>query len=235
MKKNNNSNDNTLNNVISLDVVRVPATIPPAPASGVFVTAPKTAKDSTAPSTALPCATYWAGGAVGEALRPSQVRSVAADEIDWLFEHMEDEADPAVVHARAAIESWMSELSDAHQAAVAAQHCPLAWPEELPGHEDDSFALVLWLLCPSDRLSLRTNRPEQLEYRARRRLEITLERKGARALRTLIRQARWLYEEAVHAYAAVRGTAPSVLPLGSTGFASSWGESLDESALEGAA
>jgi hypothetical protein len=218
-----------------------PSTIPPAPTSGVKLRA-AIAGTTSNPSTALPCATYWAGGAAAAVtmrlgpqaqttLRPSQVLSVAADELDWLFEHTDDEADAVVVQARASIEAWMSELSDAHQAAIAAQHCPLAWPEELPGHEEDSFALVLWLLCPSDRRALRANTAEQLELRARRRLEIALEREGAGAIRALIRRARWLYEEAVRAYAEVRGRVPSVIPAGSTGFASS----LDESCFEGAA
>jgi hypothetical protein len=182
-----------------------PSTIPPAPTSGVKLRAAIAGTDTSNPSTALPCATYWAGGAAAETLRPSQVLGVAADELDWLFEHTDDEADAVVVQARASIEAWMSELSDAHQAAIAAQHCPLAWPEELPGHEEDSFALVLWLLSPSDRRSLRANTVEQLELRARRRLEIALEREGAGAIRALIRRARWLYEEAVRAYAEVRG------------------------------
>jgi hypothetical protein len=123
----------------SFDVGSAPATIPPAPVSGVFVVGRPTTKTPPRP----PCAALWLGGAAAETLHPSQILDVAADELDWLFEHTDDETDPAVVHARAAIESWLSELSDTHRAVVTAQHSPVAWPEELPGHEDDSFSLVL--------------------------------------------------------------------------------------------
>ena len=209
-----------------------PSTIPPAPTSGVKLRA-AIAGTTSNPSTALPCATYWAGGAAAAVtmrlgpqaqttLRPSQVLSVAADELDWLFEHTDDEADAVVVQARASIEAWMSELSDAHQAAIAAQHCPLAWPEELPGHEDDSFSLVLCILCPKGPRDRRFYTAAQLELRARRSLEILVEEGGPGAVRPLIRRARWLYEEAVRAYAEVRGRVPSVIPAGSTGFASSF-------------
>ena len=112
--------------------------------SGVFVVGRPTAKTPPGP----PCAALWLGGAAAETLHPSQILDVAADELDWIFEHTDDETDPAVVHARAAIESWLSELADTHWAVITAQHSPVAWPEELPGHEDDSFSLVLCILCP---------------------------------------------------------------------------------------
>ena len=226
---------NTQNNLTietSLDVVGAAETIPPAPASGVFVTRSNaTTKAPSAPSASPPCAALWLGGPAAETLHPSQVLGIAADELDWVFEHTDDETDPAVLQARAAIEGWLSELSETHQAVVAAQHCPLAWPEDLPGYEDDSLALVLWILCPRGPRDRRFYTPRQLELRARRSLAIHVEEEGPRAVRRLIRRARWLYEEAVRAYAEVRGRVPSVIPAGSTGFASS----LDESSFEGAA
>jgi hypothetical protein len=202
----------------SFDVGSAPATIPPAPESGVFVVGRPTTKTPPGP----PCAALWLGGAAAETLHPSQILDVAADELDWLFEHTDDETDPAVVHARAAIESWLSELSDTHRAAVKAHHSPVAWPDELPGHEDDSFSLVLWILCPKGPRDRRFYTAAQLELRARRSLEILVEDDGPGAVRPLIRRARWLYEEAVRAYAEVRGRVPSVIPAGSTGFASSF-------------
>jgi hypothetical protein len=211
----------TFTTEISLDVVRV-ETIPPAPASGVFASRRKTKKALPAPSSAPPCAALWLGGAAAETLHPSQVLGVAADELDWVHEHTDDESDPAVIRARAAIEGWLSELSDVHQAAITAQHSPVAWPEELPGHEADSFALVLCILCPNGPRSRRFYTPGQLELRARRSLAIVVEEKGQAGVRRLIRQARWLYEDAVRAYAEVRGRVPSVIPAGSTGFASSF-------------
>jgi hypothetical protein len=202
----------------SFDVGSAPATIPPAPASGVFVVGRPTTKTPPRP----PCAAFWLGGAAAETLHPSQILDVAADELDWVFEHTDDETDPAVVHARAAIESWLSGLSDTHRAAVTAHHSPVAWPEELPGHEDDSFSLVLCILCPKGPRDRRFYTAAQLELRARRSLEILVDEEGPGAVRPLIRRARWLYEEAVRAYAEVRGRVPSVIPAGSTAFASSF-------------
>jgi hypothetical protein len=198
----------------SFDVGSAPATIPPAPVSGVFVVGRPTTKTPPVP----PCAALWLGGAAAETLHPSQILDVAADELDWLFEHTDDETDPAVVHARAAIESWLSELSDTHRAVVSAQHSPVAWPEELSGHEDDSFSLVLCILCPKGPRDRRFYTAAQLELRARRSLEILVEEGGTGAVRPLIRRARWLYEEAVRAYAEVRGRVPSVVPRRSAAF-----------------
>jgi hypothetical protein len=218
----------------SLDVARL-ETVPPAPASGVFASRRKTKKAPPAPTSAPPCAALWLGGTAAETLHPSQVLGVAADELDWVHEHTDDESDPAVIQARAAVEGWLSELSDVHQAAIIAQHCPVAWPEGFAGHEDDSFALVLCLLCSKSDRSRRFYTPGQLELRARRSLAIVVEEKGQAGVRRLIRQARWLYEDAVRAYAEVRGRVPSVIPTGSTGFASSVDELADEPSLEGVA
>jgi hypothetical protein len=157
-----------------------------------------------------------------ELLHASQVAAVAANEIDWLYENADDETDPACVQARSAIEAWLRELSPEHQAAIALHHNPLPWPEELVGHEEDSFALVLHLLCPSGARDIRCYTPHQLALRARRRLELTLEREGTRALHALIRRARWLFVDAVRAYAEVRGRVASVVPKTSSSFASSF-------------
>jgi hypothetical protein len=125
------------------------------------------------------------------------------------------------VQARSTIEAWLRELSDEHRVAIALHHDPLPWPEELAGHEEDSFALVLHLLWPSTERDVRSSTPHQLACRARRRLEIRLEREGTRALHALIRRARWLFSDAVRAYAEVRGRVASVVPETSSSFASS--------------
>ena len=218
----------------SLDVARL-ETIPPAPASGVFVTRTATKGAPSAPSSAPPCAALWLGGAAAETLHPSQVLGVALDEIDWVHEHTDDETDPAVIQARASVEGWLSELSDVQHAAITAHHSPVAWPEGFGEHEDDSFALILCLLCSKSDRSRRFYTPGQLELRARRSFAITVEEKGQAGVRRLIRQARWLYEDAVRAYAEVRGRVPTVIPTGSTGFASSVDELADEPSLEGVA
>jgi hypothetical protein len=155
-------------------------------------------------------------------LHASQVAAVAADEIDWLYENTDDETDPICVQARSTIEAWLRELSPEHQVAIALHHDPLPWPEELAGHEEDSFALVLHLLCPSTVRDMRCYTPQQLVLRARRRLEVRLEREGTRALHALIRRARWLFVDAVRAYAEVRGRVASVVPDTSSSFASSF-------------
>jgi hypothetical protein len=150
------------------------------------------------------------------------VLSAAADEIDWLYENTDDETDPACIRARATIESWLSELSFEHQLTIALHHDATPWPEELPGHEEDSFALILQSLCPSTARDFQCYSPRQLELRARRRLELWIECKGPRVIDRVIRRARWQFEAAVRAYAEVRGRVPSVVPAGSTGFASSF-------------
>ncbi len=155
-------------------------------------------------------------------LRASQVAAVAADEIDWLYENTDDETDPVCVQARSTIEASLRELSPEHQLAIGLHHDPTPWPEKLPGHEEDSFALVLHLLRPSTERDLRSSTPHQLALRARRRLEITLEREGTRALHVLIRRARWLFSDALRAYAEVRGRVASVVPETSSSFASSF-------------
>jgi hypothetical protein len=149
-----------------------------------------------------------------EPLRASQVEAVAADEIDWLYENVDDETDPDCVHARAHIEGWLGKLSLEHKAAIALHFDPTPWPEELPGHGEDSFALILHTLCPSSPRDLLCYSPAQLERRARRRLEIRLESEGPRALTGLIRRARWKFAEAVRAYAKARGRVPSVVARG---------------------
>jgi hypothetical protein len=188
----------------TLETVSAPSTIPPAPQSGVVLC-------GTPARSASPAAT----------LRTSLVQSVAADEIDWLYENTDDETDPVCVQARATIESWLGELCPEHQLAIALHHDPMPWPEELPGHEEDSFALVLHLLCPSMTRDVRCYTPEQLALRARRRLEIRLEREGSRALHALIRHARWLFSDAVCEYAEVRGRVASVVPASSSSSSSS--------------
>jgi hypothetical protein len=169
--------------------------------SGVFLTVARAPERPTSPLVERP-----------EPLHASQVAAVAADEIDWLYENTDDETDPVCVQARSTIEAWLRELSPEHQLAIAFHHDPTPWPEDLPGHEEDSFALVLHLLCPSTERDTRCSTPHQLALRARRRLEIGLEREGTRALHALIRRARWLFVDAVHAYVEVRGRAPSVVP-----------------------
>ena len=210
-----------------------PSTIPPGPASGVTLRAAIARTDSSKPSSALPCAAFWPGAEAAATLRPSQVLSVAADEIDWLYENTDDDTDPECVQARATIEAWLSELSFEHRLAIALHHDPTPWPEELrgsrrgetpppPRHEEDSFALILHALCPSTARDFEFYSPWQLERRARRRLELWIECKGPRVIDRVIRRARWLYEEAVRAYADVRGRVASVIPAGSTGFASAF-------------
>jgi len=191
-----------------------PPTTPPARASGVFVIA----RPATTPPAAPPCAEFWPRAEEAATLTSSQVLAAAADEIDWLHENTDDESDPECAEARANIEAWLSELSPDHQLIIAAHHDPLPWPEELPGHEGDSFALVLQSLCPSSRGALVYCDLEALAYRARRRVEIATEREGAPGLGRLIRQARWKFEEAVRAYAEVRGRVPSVVPRASAAF-----------------
>jgi hypothetical protein len=155
-------------------------------------------------------------------LHASQVAAVAADEIDWLYENTDDETDPVCVQARSTIEAWLRELSPEHQAAIALHHDPLPWPEELAGHEEDSFALVLHLLWPSTTRDMLCSTPHKLACRAHRRLELALEREGSRALHALIRCARWLFSDAVRAYAEVRGRVASVVPGTSSSCASSF-------------
>jgi hypothetical protein len=122
-----------------------PATVPPGPVSGVFVIG----RPATNRPPGLPCAEHWPGADTTATLRPSQVMSVAVDEIDWLYEHTDDETDPECIRARATIESWLGELSFEHQLVIAQHHDPTPWPEELrgsrrgesprtPGHEEDS-------------------------------------------------------------------------------------------------
>jgi hypothetical protein len=209
------------NTEAALEVV-VPSSIPPAPQSGVILSGPSPTSSASSTSPAAPCAAFWPGPAAAAALHTSQVLSVAVDEIDWLYENTDDETDPTCVQARAAIEGWLSELSSDHQLAIAAHHDPLPWPEELPGHEEDSYALVLHMLRPSEARDLRCYTPGQLQTRACRRLELLVEHRGARALTRLIRRARWLFEEAVREYAKVRGRVPSVVPETSASFSSSF-------------
>ncbi len=214
----------------TLEVVLAPSSIPPAPESGVVVCGTAPTQASPAPTAAVPCAEVWPGASAAETLRPSQVLTVAADELDWLYEHTDDETDPICIQARAAIEGWLADLSPEHRLAITLHHDPTPWPEELPGHEEDSFGLVLHLLWPSGpRDSCCT--PRKLELRARRRLEIRLEREGSRSLKALVRRARWLFEEAVRAYAEVRGRLPSVVPEASSGFSSSLSSSDFEATL----
>ena len=206
-----------------------PSKIPPAPASGVTLRAAVARTDSPHPSSALPCAAFWPSGEAAARLRLSQVLSAAADEIDWLYENTDDETDPECVQARATIEAWLGELSFEHQLTIALHHDPTPWPEELrgsrrgepprtPGHEEDSFALILHALCPSTARDFQCYSPRQLELRARRRLELWIECKGARVIDRVIRRARWQFEEAVRAYAEVRGRVPSVVPQASAAF-----------------
>ena len=206
-------NTHTAKPEATLHVASTPSTIPPAPQSGVILarTSPRSASPDRSRS-APPCAAYWPRPEAAATLTASQVHSVAADEIDWLFENIDDESDPTCVLARATIEGWLSELAPAHHVAIALHHDPLPWPEELPGHEEDSFALVLYLLRPSTRRDLRYSTPEQRARRARRRLAIMLEREGTRFLDGLIRRARWLFVDAVREYAEVRGRVASVVP-----------------------
>jgi hypothetical protein len=154
-----------------------------------------------------------------ELLRASQVASVAPDEIDWLYENTDGETDPVCVHARSTIEAWFRELSPEHQFAIALHHDPLPWPEELAGHEEDSFALVLHLLWPSMARDVRCSTPDQLARRAHRAAEqianeqlcAAVFERGPRALRHLTRRAEWDFATALQAYAKTRGRAPSVL------------------------
>jgi hypothetical protein len=144
---------------------------------------------------------------------------VAGDEIDWLYENTDDETDPECIRARATIESWLGDLSFEHQLTIALHHDATPWPEELPGHEEDSFALVLQPLYPSSPRDLKCQYTwRELELRARRRLELWIERKGPRAIDHVIRRARWQFEEAVRAYAEIRGRVPSVVPRASAAF-----------------
>jgi hypothetical protein len=214
-----------------------PSTIPPAPASGVTLRAAIARTDSSNPSSALPCAAFWAGAEAAATLRPSQVLSVAADEVDWLYENTDDETDPECIQARATIESWLGELSFEHQLTIALHHDPTPWPEELrgsrrgdpsrtSGHEEDSFALILHALRPSTARDFQCYSPRQLELRARRRLELWIECKGPRVIDRVIRRARWQFEEAVRAYAEVRGRVPSVVPRASAAFRATEGACL---------
>jgi len=221
----------------ALEVVLAPSSIPPAPESGVVFTGSSTpssasSSSSSAPSAAVPCAAFWPGAAAAETLRPSQVLTVAADELDWLYENTDDETDPTCIQARAAIEGWLAELSPEHQFVIALQHAPTAWPEDLPAcDEEDSYALVLHNVWPSGPRDLAYSTVEQQAARAHRRLEIGLERVGARALKANARRARWLFEDALRAYAEVRGRFPSVVPEASSGFSSSLSSSDFEAAL----
>jgi hypothetical protein len=204
-----------------LHVASTPSTIPPAPVSGVILarTSPRT--DPPQRFSAFPRAAFWPG-VVAATLRPSQVLTAAAEEIGWLYGNTHDETDPACIQARATIEAWLGEVSFEHQRTLALHHDPTPWPEELPGHEEDSFALILHALWPSTRRDFECYSPRQLELRARRRLELSIEREGPRVVDHLIRRARWQFEEAVRAYAEVRGRVPSVIPAGSAGFASAF-------------
>jgi hypothetical protein len=204
--------------VDSYSAATQPSTIPPAAASGVTLRTAIVRTDSSNPSSALPCAAFWPGAEAAATLRPSQVLSAAADEIDWLYENTDDETDPECVQARASIEVWLSELSFEHRLTIALHHDPTPWPEELPGHEEDSFALILHALCPSTPRDFQCYGPRQLELRARRCLELWIECKGPRVIDRVIRRARWQFEEAVRAYAEVRGRVPSVVPRASAAF-----------------
>jgi hypothetical protein len=160
------------------------------------------------------------------------VLTVAADELDWLYENTDDETDPTCIQARAAIEGWLAELSPKHRFVIALQHDPTAWPEDLPACDDeDSYALVLHHVWPSGPRDLACSTVEEQAARARRRLEIGLEREGPRALKANARRARWLFEEALRAYAEARGRFPSVVPAASSGFSSSLSSSDFEAAL----
>jgi hypothetical protein len=154
------------------------------------------------------------------------VLSAAADEVDWLYENTDDETDPECVQARATIEAWLSELSFEHRLTIALHHDATPWPEELPGHEEDSFALILHALCPSTARDFECYGSRQLELRARRRLELWIECKGPRVIDHVIRRARWQFEEAVRAYAEVRGRVPSVVPQASAAFRATEGTCL---------
>lgn len=204
------------------EVVLVPSSIPPAPESGVVVCGTIAPRASPQPTAPLPCAEFWPGGPAAETLRPSQVRTVAADEIDWLYENTDDETDPACIQARAAIERWLAELSPEHRLVIALKYAPTAWPEHLPAcEEEDSYALVLHKVWPLAARDLAYYTLAEQAARARRRLEISLEREGPRGLKAHARRARWLFEEALRAYAEVRGSRPSVVPEASSGFSSS--------------
>jgi hypothetical protein len=212
----------------ALEVVLAPSSIPPAPQSGVVLTGSSTPSSSSSPtssarSAAVPCAAFWPGAAAAETLRTSQVLTVAADELDWLYENTDDETDPSCIQARAAIEGWLSELSFEHQQVIALQHNPTAWPEDLlAGDDEDSYALVLHSAWPSGPRDRAYSTVDQQGTRARRRLEIGLERNGERGYRANVRNARWLFEDALRAYAEVRGCAASVVPEASRGFAASF-------------
>jgi hypothetical protein len=138
---------------------------------------------------------------------------VASAQVDWLYENTDDETDPLCIQARAAIEGWLAELSPEHRLAIALQHDPTAWPEHLPAREEeDSYALVLHHVWPSGPRDLAYSTVQEQAARARRRLEIGLERQGPRGMKARARRARWLFEEALRAYAEVRGRLPSVVP-----------------------
>jgi hypothetical protein len=211
----------------ALEVVVAPSSIPPAPQSGVVFSEPSSSSSAAPTTLTPPCAAFWPGAAAAATLHTSQVLAAAVDEIDWLYENTDDETDPTCIQARAAIEGWLSEVSSDHQLAIAAHHDPLPWPEDLPGHEADSYALVLHLLRPSEDRDLLCYTPGQLQTRARRRLVLLVEHKGPRAVTPLIRRARWLFDEAVREYAKIRGRVPSVVPETSACFSSS----LDVDAL----
>jgi hypothetical protein len=189
-------------------------TIPPAPASGVFVIS----RPATTPPAGPPCAEYWPRPEEAATLTSSQVLAAAADEIDWLYENTDDETDPECIQARANIEAWLSELPFEHQLVIALHHDATPWPKEYPGHEEDSFALVLHALWPSKPRDFWANTPRELELRARRRLELWIEAKGAHIVNHVIRRARWQFEAAVRAYAEVRGRVSSVVPHASAAF-----------------
>jgi hypothetical protein len=121
------------------------------------------------------------------------------------------------MQARAAIEGWLAELSDEQQRAIALHHSPEPWPDDLEGHDGDSVALAAEQRLPSEPVDLLYS-AEVLAWRARRRVSIAHEREGKAGLRRLVRRSRWLYEDAVRAYAAARGRVASVVPVESSAF-----------------
>jgi len=143
-------------------------------------------------------------------LRASQVRAVAAAEIEWF--HTTHETDAASVHARALIGEWIATLDDSEQEALALRHDPLPEPTFIRRHCGGSFALAVRLATTSRWRP--DGRPRLGAERAvSGQLVNAVKHHGSGVLRGLARRADWTFAGALRAYAEARGRVPSVVPV----------------------
>jgi hypothetical protein len=143
-----------------------------------------------------------------DALRASQVDSVAVDEIAWLFTCSDD--DVASVAARAVIDARLATLDPADQQALALRYDPLPCPPSLKDEWHEGFALALSLASAARWRPVGLPCPA-VERLASEQLADAVRRHGPGVLRGIRRRADWAFATAMRAYAKARGRAPSAL------------------------